>query len=90
VAADLYKEYLLSWPDIEEVTGQEVSLIVDKENDVLVTTPDRIATLVYASSGIEQDRSLETAIKDHQKENSFLFMEINCWPVRTTSEEHNI
>ena len=43
VAADMYNEYLLSLPDIKEVTVQEVGLIVDKENDVLAASPDRIA-----------------------------------------------
>ena len=49
VAADMYKEYLLSLLDIKEVTVQEVGLIVDKENDVLAASPDRIATIVYAN-----------------------------------------
>ena len=48
VAADLYKEYLLSLPDIKEVTVQKIELILDKENDVLAASPDRIATMVYA------------------------------------------
>ena len=39
----MYNEYLLSLPDIKEVTVQEVGLIVDKENDVLAASPDRIA-----------------------------------------------
>ena len=89
VAADLYKEYLLSLPDIKEVTVQETGSILDKENDVLAASPDRIATIVYANGDIEyrnveikcleskQDMSPETAINNHQKESSFPFMELN-------------
>ena len=91
VAADMYKEYLLSLPDIKEVTVQEVGLIVDKENDVLAASPDRIATIVYANGEIEhrnveikcleskQDMSAEAAIKVHQKESSFPVMETNSF-----------
>ena len=91
VAADMYKEYLLSLPDIKEVTVQEVGLIVDKENDVLAASPDRIATIVYANGEIEhrnveikcleskQDMSPEAAIKGHQKESSFPVMETNSF-----------
>ena len=53
VAADLYKEYLLSLPDIKEVTVQKIGLILDKENNVLAASPDRIATIVYANGEIE-------------------------------------
>ena len=79
VAADLYKEYLLSLLDIKEVTVQEIGLILDKENDVLAANPDRIATIVYANGDIEyrnveikcleskQDMSPETAINNHQR-----------------------
>ena len=89
VAADMYKEYLLPLPDIKEVTVQEVGLILDKENDVLAASPDRIATIVYANGDIEyrnveiecleskQEMSPETAIDNHQKESSFPFMELN-------------
>ena len=91
VAADMYKEYLLSLPDIKEVTAQEVGLIVDKENDVLAASPDRIATIVYANGEIEhrnveikcleskQDMSPEAAIKGNQKESSFPVMETNSF-----------
>ena len=83
VAADMYKKYLLSLPDIKEVTVQEVGLIVEKENDVLEASPDRIATIVYANGDIEhrnveikcleskQDMSPEAAIKGHQKGKQF-------------------
>ena len=53
VAADLYKEYLLSLPDIKEVTVQETGSILDKDDDVLAASPDRIATIVYANGDIE-------------------------------------
>ena len=98
VAADLYKEYLLSLPDIKEVTVQEIGLILDKENDVLAASPDRIATIVYANGDIEyrnvevkcleskQDMSPETAINNHQKESSFPFMELNS--VFVVKEKH--
>ena len=85
------KNILLSLPDIKEVTVQEVGLIVDKENDVLAASPDRIATVVYANGEIEhrnveikcfeskQDMSPEAAIKGHQKESSFPVMETNSF-----------
>ena len=47
VAANLYKKYLLSLPDLKEVILQEVGLIVDKDNTVLAASPDRIATIEY-------------------------------------------
>ena len=87
----MYKEYLLSLPDIKEVTVQEVGLIVDKENDVLAASPDRIATIVYANGDIEhrnveikcleskQHMSPEAAIKGHQKESSFSVMATNSF-----------
>ena len=99
VAADMYKEYLLSLPDIKEVTVQEVGLIVDKENDVLAASPDRIATIVYANGEIEhrnvgikcleskQDMSPEAAIKVHQKESSFPVMETNSFFVAKESHK---
>ena len=98
MAADLYKEYLLSLPDIKEVTVQETGSILDKENDVLAASPDRIATIVYANGDIEyrnvevkcleskQDMSPETAINNHQKESSFPFMELNS--VFVVKEKH--
>ena len=94
----MYKEYLLSLPDIKEVTVKEVGLIVDKENDVLAASPDRIATIVYANGDIEhrnvkikcleskQDMSPEAAIKGHQKESSFPVMETNSFFV--VKEKH--
>ena len=99
VAADLYKEYLLSLPDIKEVTVQETgSIILDKDDDVLAASPDRIATIVYANGDIEyrnvevkcleskQDMSPETAINNHQKESSFPFIELNS--VFVVKEKH--
>ena len=98
VAADLYKEYLLSLPDIKEVTVQETGSILDKDDDVLAASPDRIATIVYANGDIEyrnveikcleskQDVSPETAINNHQKESSFPFMEVNS--VFVVKEKH--
>ena len=83
VAADLYKGYLLSLPEIKKVIAQEIGLILDEENDVLAASPDRIATIVYGNGDIEyrnveikwlgskQDMSPETAINNHQKESSF-------------------
>lgn len=91
VAANLYKEYLLSLPDVKEVILQEVGLIVDKDNTVLAASPDRIATIEYQNGDIEhrnveikcleskQDVSPTVAIKDHQKETSFAFMETNSF-----------
>ena len=91
MAAELYKEYLSSLPDIKEVSVQEVGLIVDKENDILAASPDRIAAIVYTNGDIEHrnveikclesklDMSPESAIEDHQKESSFPFMERNSF-----------
>ena len=85
VAAILYKEYLLSLPDIKEVTIQEVDLILDRDSNVLAASPDRIATIVYYNGTIEhrnveikcleskQDVSPEVAIEQGQKEASFPF-----------------
>lgn len=53
VAANLYKSYLLSLPDVKEVTVQEVGLIMDKDDAVLAASPDRIATIVYHSGNVE-------------------------------------
>ena len=53
VGADFYKEYLLSLPDIKELTVQETGSILDKDDDVLAASPDRIATIVYANGDIE-------------------------------------
>ena len=87
VAANLYKSYLLSLPDVKEVTFQEVGLILDKDDTVLAASPDRIATIVYHNGNVEhrnveikcleskQDVSPEVAIKDHQKEASFPLIE---------------
>lgn len=90
VAASLYKEHLLSLPDVKEVTVQEVGLILDKDDTVLAASPDRIATIVYHKfdGNVEhrnveikclewkqRDVSPEVAIKDHQKEASFPFIE---------------
>ena len=89
VAASLYKSYLLSLPDVKEVTVQEVGLILDKDDTVLAASPDRIATIVYHNGNVEhrnveikcleskQDVSPEVAIKDHQKEASFPLIEKN-------------
>ena len=89
VAANLYKSYLLSLPDVKEVTVQEVGLILDKDDTVLAASPDRIATIVYHNGNVEhrnveikcleskQDVSPEEAIKDHQKEASFPFIKRN-------------
>ena len=86
-AASLYKSHLLSLPDVKEVTVQEVGLILDKDDTVLAASPDRIATIVYYNGNVEhrnveikfleskQDVSPEVAIKDHQKEASFPFIE---------------
>ena len=68
---------------------QEVGLILDKDDTVLAASPDRIATIVYHNGNVEhrnveikcveskQDVSPEVAIKDHQKEASFPFIEKN-------------
>ena len=89
VAASPYKSHLLSLPDVKEVTVQEVGLILDKDDTVLAASPDRIATIVYHNGNVElrnveikcleskQDVSPEVAIKDHQKEASFPFIEKN-------------
>ena len=95
VAANLYKSYLLSLPDVKEVTVQEVGLIMDKDDAVLAASPDRIATFVYHSGNVEhrngeikcleskQDVSPEVATKDHQKEASFPFIEKNsCFELK--------
>ena len=91
VAANLYKEYLLSLPNVKEVTLQEVGLFVDRENTVLAASPDRIATTEYQNGDTEhinveikcleskQDVSPMIAIKDHQKDPSFLFTETNSF-----------
>ena len=83
VAANLYKEYLLSLPNVKEVTLQEVGLIA--------ASPDRIATIEYQNGDIEhinvEIKCLESkrnvspmiAIKDHQKDTSFPFMETNSF-----------
>jgi len=84
VTASLYK-HLPSLPNVKEVTVQEVSLILDKDDTVLAASPDRIATTVYHNGNVEyrnveikcleskQDVSPEVTIKDHQKEASFPF-----------------
>lgn len=89
VVASLYKQYLLTLPDVKAVTVQEVGLIVDIDNTVLAASPDRIATVHYQNGNTEirnveikcleskQDVSPEVAIKDHQKETSFPFTEKN-------------
>ena len=95
VAANLYKSYLLSLPDVKEVIVQEVGLIMGKDDTVLAASPDRIATIVYHSDNVEhrnveikclkskQDVSPEVATKDHQKEASFPFIEKNsCFEVK--------
>ena len=86
-AASLYKSHLLSLPDVKEVTVQGAGLILDKDDTVLAASPDRIATIVYYNGNVEhrnveikcleskQDVSPEVAIKDHQKEASFPFIE---------------
>ena len=91
VAAILYKEYLLSLPDIKEVTIQEVGLILDRNSNVLAASPDRIATIVYYNGTIEhrnveikcleskQDVSPEVAIEQSQKEASFPFTKNNSF-----------
>ena len=91
VAANLYKEDLSSLPNVKEVTLQEVGLIVDRENTVLAASPDRIATIEYQNGDIEhinveikcleskQDVSPMIAIKDHQKDTNFPFMETNSF-----------
>lgn len=87
VAANLYREYLSSLPDVKAVTLQEVGLIVDTDNTVLAASPDRIAVIEYHNGDTEirnveikcleskQDFSPTNAIRDHQKETSFPFME---------------
>ena len=89
VVASLYKQYLLTLPDVKAVTVQDVGLIVDVDNTVLAASPDRIATVHYQNGNTEirnveikcleskQDVSPEVAIKDHQKETSFPFTEKN-------------
>ena len=89
VAASLYKSHLLSLPDVKEVAVQEVGLILDKDDTVLAASPDRIATIVYHNGNVEhrnveikcleskQDVSPEVAIKDHQKEANFPFIDKN-------------
>ena len=47
VIANLYKEYLLTLPDVKAVTVQEVGLIVDIDNTVVAASPDRVATIYY-------------------------------------------
>lgn len=47
VIAHLYKEYLLTLPDVKAVTVQEVGLIVDIDNTVVAASPDRVATIHY-------------------------------------------
>ena len=87
VAANLYKSYLLSLPDVKKVSVEEVGLILDEDDTVLAASPDRIATIVYHNGNVErrnveikcleskQDVSPEEAIKDHQKVASFPFIE---------------
>ena len=53
VVARLYKEYLLTLPDVKADTVQEVGLIVDIDNTVLAASPDRIATVHYQSGNAE-------------------------------------
>ena len=53
VAANLYKSYLLSLPDVKEVTVQEVGLILDIDDTVLAASPDRIATIVHHNGNVE-------------------------------------
>ena len=68
---------------------------MDKDDTVLAASPDRIATIVYHNGNVEhrnveikcleskQVVSPEVAIKDHQKEASFPFIEKNsCFEVR--------
>ena len=87
VAANLCKSYLLSLPDVKEVTVQEAGLILDKDDAVLAASPDRIATIVYHNGNVEhrnveikcleskEDVSPEVSMKDHRKEASFPFIE---------------
>ena len=89
VAANLYKKYFLSFPNVKEVILQEIGLIVDKDNTVFSASPDRIATTEYQNGehrNVEtkfleskQDVSPTVAIKDHQKKTSFAFMETNSF-----------
>ena len=91
MAAILYKEYLLSLPDIKEVTIQEVGLILDRDSNVLAASPDRIPTIVYYNGTIghrnveikclesKQDVSPEVAIEQGQKEASFPFRKKNSF-----------
>ena len=86
VAASLYKSHL-SLPEVKEVTVQEVGLILDKDDTVLVASPDRIVTIVYHNGNVEhrnveikcleskQDVSPEVSIKDHQKEANLPFID---------------
>lgn len=53
VAANLYKSYLLSLPDVKEVTVQVVGLILDKDDTVLAASPARIATIAYQNGNVE-------------------------------------
>ena len=85
------KNTFSSLPDVKEVRLQEVGLVVDKDHRVLAASPDRIVTIEYQNGDIEhrnveikcleskQDVSPSDAIKNHQKETSFPFMETNCF-----------
>ena len=68
---------------------------MDKDDTVVAASPDRIATIVYHNGNVEhrnvvikcleskQVVSPEVAIKDHQKEASFPFIEKNsCFEVK--------